>query len=121
MRIADLEIHTPARARHGGLASEPFPLKDAEQTTQGVAIVLDDLTERKRLEAQRKLFERMVSPAVIQQLDPNSLSLGGKRTDITVLFADIRGFTSFSEALSPEQLVSILNSLPGRRGRNLCC
>ncbi len=85
------------------------PLKDANSTTQGVAIVLDDLTERKRLEAQRKLFERMVSPAVIQQLDPNSLALGGKRIDITVLFADIRGFTSYSEGQSPEQLVSVLN------------
>jgi PAS domain S-box-containing protein len=85
------------------------PLKDANQTTQGVAIVLDDLTERKKLEAQRKLFERMVSPAVIQQLDPNSLALGGKKIDITVLFADIRGFTSYSETQSPEQLVSVLN------------
>lgn len=85
------------------------PLKDANETTQGIAIVLDDLTERKRLEGQRKLFERMVSPAVIQQLDPNSLALGGKRIDITVLFADIRGFTSFSENQSPEQLVSVLN------------
>jgi len=85
------------------------PLKDADQTTQGVAIVLDDLTERKRLEAQRRLFERMVSPAVIEQLDPNSLQLGGKRVDLTVLFADIRGFTSFSEKISPERLVSILN------------
>jgi PAS domain S-box-containing protein len=89
------------------------PLKDAGQKTQGVAIVLDDLTERKRLEAQRKLFERMVSPAVINQLDPNSLQLGGKRGDITVLFADVRGFTSFSETLEPEKLVSILNRYLG--------
>jgi len=74
-----------------------------------VAIVLDDLTERKKLEAQRKLFERMVSPAVIQQLDPNSLQLGGKRVDITVLFADVRGFTSFSETQEPEKLVKTLN------------
>ena len=89
------------------------PLKDAGQKTQGVAIVLDDLTERKKLEAQRKLFERMVSPAVIDQLDPNSLQLGGKRDDITVLFADVRGFTSFSESQEPEQLVSILNRYLG--------
>ncbi|MDP1779497.1 MAG: GAF domain-containing protein, partial [Anaerolineales bacterium] len=54
------------------------PLKDAGQKIQGIAIVLDDLTERKKLEAQRRLFERMVSPAVIAQLDPNSLQLGGK-------------------------------------------
>ncbi len=85
------------------------PLKDSGQKTQGVAIVLDDLTERKKLEAQRRLFERMVSPAVIEQLDPNSLQLGGKRVDITVLFADIRGFTSYSEKIAPEQLVKTLN------------
>jgi adenylate cyclase len=85
------------------------PLKDAGQKTQGVAIVLDDLTERKKLEAQRRLFERMVSPAVIDQLDPDSLQLGGKRVDITVLFADIRGFTTYSESMPPEELVRILN------------
>jgi adenylate cyclase len=85
------------------------PLKDAEQNTQGVAIVLDDLTERRRLEAQRRLFGRMVSPAVIDQLDPDKIQLGGERVEITTLFADIRGFTSYSESLSPEELVSILN------------
>ncbi len=85
------------------------PLKDAAETTQGVAIVLDDLTERKRLEGQRKMFERMVSPAVIAQLDPNALQLGGKRVSLTTLFCDIRGFTSFSERFDPEELVTILN------------
>ena len=77
------------------------PLKDAGQKTQGVAIVLDDMTERKKLEAQRRFFERMVSPAVIDQIDPNSLQIGGKKVDITVLFADIRGFTAFSETAHP--------------------
>ncbi len=85
------------------------PLKDAEENSQGVAIVLDDLTEQKRLEAQRRLFEKMVSPKVIEQLDPDQLSLGGKRTEITTLFADIRGFTTYSEDLSPEELMAVLN------------
>ena len=85
------------------------PLKDAESHTQGVAIVLDDLTEQHRLEAQRRLFGKMVSPLIIDQLDPDQLSLGGKRCQITCLFADIRGFTTFSERFEPEELVSILN------------
>jgi adenylate cyclase len=85
------------------------PLKDADQVTQGIAIVLDDLTERKHLEAQRRLLERMVSPAVLDQIDLDSLHIGGKHADITILFADIRGFTSFSEKQSPEELVAILN------------
>jgi adenylate cyclase len=86
------------------------PLKAAGQDTRGVAIVVDDLTEKRRLEAQRRLFERMVSPAVIDALDPDSLELGGRRAEITTLYADIRGFTSFSEVMDPETLVSVLNS-----------
>lgn len=108
--IVDLEIrHTIPERGQVDWRLNLSPLKDANQITQGVAIVLDDLTERKELEAQRRLFERMVSPAVIQQIDPNSLRMDGNRADITILFADIRGFTSFSEKQSPEKLVSVLN------------
>jgi PAS domain S-box-containing protein len=85
------------------------PLKDADQKTQGVAIVLDDMTERKKLEAQRRLLQRMVSPAVLDQIDPNSLQIGGKKVFLTALFADIRGFTAYSEKHSPEELVAVLN------------
>ena len=108
--IADLEIrHTMPGRGIVDWRLNLSPLKDANQNTQGVAIVLDDLTERKSLEAQRRLFQRMVSPAVIQQLDPDSIQMEGKRADITILFADIRGFTSYSEKQSPEALVSVLN------------
>jgi len=51
----------------------------------------------------------MVSPAVLDQIDPNSLQIGGKKVDLTILFADIRGFTSYSEKQSPEKLVAVLN------------
>src|SRR5215207_85802 len=85
------------------------PLKDAGQKTQGVAIVLDDMTERKKLEGQRRLLQRMVSPAVLDQIDPNSLQIGGKKGDITILFADVRGFTAYSEKHTPEDLVAVLN------------
>lgn len=104
----ELTLHLP----EGGMKNLVLsisPLKDAEETTQGVAIVLDDLTERKKLEGQRKMFERMVSPAVIAQLNPDSMALGGKRVMLTTLFCDVRGFTSFSERMAPEQLVAILN------------
>jgi PAS domain S-box-containing protein len=104
----ELNVSVPSRGPIS-LSLNISPLKDASQSTQGVAIVVDDLTEKKRLEAQRRLFERMVSPAVIRQLDPDKLQLGGVHSQITVLFADIRGYTSFSEKLDPETLVSVLN------------
>lgn len=85
------------------------PLVDDDKSVKGVAIVIEDETETRKLKAQRRLFERMVSPAVIDQLDPEHLDLTGKRVELTTLFADIRGFTSFSEKTSPDRLFKLLN------------
>ncbi|MEK7439444.1 MAG: adenylate/guanylate cyclase domain-containing protein [Chloroflexota bacterium] len=89
------------------------PLKNAEWETQGAAIVVDDQTERKRLRSKFELFQRMVSPAVIERLDPNQLKLGGDRQEVTCIFADIRGFTNFSEHLDPVVLLDVLNRYLG--------
>jgi len=108
--IVDLEVshNSPARGNVDWRLNLS-PLKDAGQKTQGITIVLDDMTERKKLEAQRRLLERMVSPAVLDQINLNSFQIGGKKVDITCLFADIRGFTSYSEKQTPEDLVAVLN------------
>ncbi|MBI5030709.1 MAG: GAF domain-containing protein [Chloroflexi bacterium] len=86
-------------------------LKDAGGNPQGIAIVVDDVTEMRQLEATREMLRRYVAPAVVDRLtsNPSLLKLGGQRQEITILFADIRGFTRFSEPLPPEELVDILN------------
>ena len=59
-----------------------------------------------------KTFERYVAPNVVSEIlkeGTESLKLGGKTVDIAVLFVDIRGFTTMSERLSPEEVVYILN------------
>ena len=55
----------------------------------------------------QSLFARMVAPAVIDQIDPKSLSTGGPRREITTMFADLRGFTSFSASVAPEELADV--------------
>jgi adenylate cyclase len=60
-----------------------------------------------------QLFGRYVSPQVASEIlglaDADQLRLGGSRRDVTVMFADMRGFTALSEKLSPEEIVATLN------------
>ncbi len=104
------EMSLPNRG-HVILRTSLSPMKDASDEAQGIAIVVDDITEQRRLEAHLQMFKRFVSPAVIEQLplDPRELKLGGQRQEITSLFADIRGFTDFSRQHDPETLVEVLN------------
>ncbi len=57
--------------------------------------------------AMSKYISKDVMKNVVQNID--SIKLGGKRAEVTVLFADIRGFTSISEKLSPVEVTKILN------------
>jgi class 3 adenylate cyclase/CheY-like chemotaxis protein len=67
--------------------------------------------KEKEKESIRGTFERFVAPSVVEKVlqHPDSLQLGGTRQEISVLFADIRGYTSWSENAAPEQVVETLN------------
>lgn len=59
----------------------------------------------------RKTFGQYVSPEVVDEIlaDPSALGLKGKRSHVTVLFTDIRGFTTLSEQNDPETVVAFLS------------
>lgn len=70
-------------------------------------------TEEKEKLWIKQAFSRYLSKEVINELmnDPSKLKLGGERKNITVIFSDVRGFTKFSEAHQPEEIVAMLNDI----------
>ncbi len=91
------------------------PLRDAYLGTKGATLVFEDLTERHKLEAERerirKTFGHVVAPRVRDRLlaNPDNLQLDGAKQIVTALFADLSGFTPYSEKHDPETVFSLLN------------
>mgnify|MGYP001591694104 CR=1 FL=1 len=76
-----------------------------------VALVYRVVFEQGQQRVIRGVMARYLSPSVSQWVlkDPDRLNLGGETRTMTVLFCDLRGFTTFSHALAPQALVSLLN------------
>jgi adenylate cyclase len=73
-------------------------------------VVYRAMTEERDKKAIRETFGKYLSPKVVDQLVENPPELGGVDKDLTVLFSDIRSFTTLSESMSPQELVDHLNT-----------
>jgi adenylate cyclase len=67
--------------------------------------------ETKKKRFIKNAFSTYLAPTVVNQLleSPGNLELGGEERDITAFFSDVQGFTSISEALTPNEIVELLN------------
>ncbi|HQR03986.1 MAG: adenylate/guanylate cyclase domain-containing protein [Proteobacteria bacterium] len=61
------------------------------------------------------LFGQYVPPELVEEMsrDPENYSMAGRKADLTVLFSDVRGFTTISEGLEPDQLANLMNEYLG--------
>jgi adenylate cyclase len=67
--------------------------------------------EKKRLRDQQKeLVRRFATREVAEDMDASGFALGGRRVQATVMFSDIRGFTTMAEAMAPEETIELLNT-----------
>ncbi|MHB8830788.1 MAG: CHASE2 domain-containing protein, partial [Patescibacteria group bacterium] len=77
----------------------------------GAVMLERRITAERQKREIRSAFSRYVTESVVASIlsDPSKLKLGGERRKMSVLFSDIRGFTTISEGLKPEKLVEIMN------------
>jgi adenylate cyclase len=106
----EVDVDLPERGTVN-LSMNLSTLRDAQDATLGVAIVVDDLTEKKRFERERTMVRRYLPSQLVDNLpdDLSELKLRGERQQITTLFADIRGFSTYSERSDPERVVEVIN------------
>lgn len=76
-----------------------------------VASLASYATEGRQKRYIKNAFRQYLSPTVIEELiaHPERLRLGGERRELSIFFSDLQGFTSLSEALTPEDLTTLLN------------
>ena len=89
-------------------------ITDAPGDTQGVAVLIEGRTESMRFHKERELVTRYLPRQLVDTFsDLGDLQLGGAREVVSIFFADIRGFTGFSETHDPKQIVDVINAYFG--------
>jgi len=104
----------------GLLIDASFPLVGGFMVFSTMLFLRFLTTDRDRRQI-RRAFGHYVSPGLLHQIEQKAgaLKLGGETRELTIMFADIRDFTTISEKLTPEQLVTMLNTLFGALGEEI--
>jgi len=106
-------MHMDSMLTTGAFTEKDLTLFQGIATQSAVAIENHRLAKNIEREAgTRAQFQRLLSPNLVDQIVSGALQLdqAGSKRDVTMLFADIRGFTSMSERHDPEDMVRTLNA-----------
>ena len=108
MAYYGLAVH--AFTSHGLWLELAFP-EGALAGTFAIAATVEYLTEGRQRRQLRAVFDKYMAAEVVEEImrNPEGITLGGEKKELTVFFSDVAGFTTISEKLEPEALVELLN------------
>jgi len=95
------------RRDHASVNLSVVPLTDAQNVTSGSILMIEDISNEKRL--KNTMARYMTKEVVDKLLEEGEAALGGKIQKVSVLFSDIRSFTSIAERIGPQETVKLLN------------
>lgn len=106
--ISETEVQLQCNGKLTAVNISVSPLLNDQNEPIGSVVAMEDLSNLDKL---KSTFKKYVSKQIVDQLLENDemLNLGGQEQEATILFSDIRGFTSMSETMPPNEVVETLN------------
>ncbi len=105
----EIDLDVPGQGRLA-LSLKLSPLQDMYQQTQGVALVVDDLTEQRSRDEKLNIIRKYLPSAMVENIEHiANLALGGERREMTCMFVDVRPLSTFPPDLRPAQVMELLN------------
>ena len=106
--ISETEVQLNCNGKITAVNISVSPLLNDQNEPIGSVVAMEDLSNLDKL---KSTFKKYVSKQIVDQLLENDdmLNLGGQEQEATILFSDIRGFTSMSETMPPNEVVETLN------------
>lgn len=106
--VSEIDVQLDCNGKTTAVNISVSPLLNDSNEPIGSVVAMEDLSNLDKL---KSTFKKYVSKQIVDQLLENDdmLNLGGQEQEATILFSDIRGFTSMSESMAPNEVVETLN------------
>lgn len=109
-QVIDAEFEVGQNKQRIAVNMKLSPLRDADHQTQGVAMVLDDITQQRDRDQMLSIMKRYLPPQLVTDIHSIAgIDLGGERREVTCMYVDTRPLSSLPAGLRPQQIMEMIN------------